>query len=89
VTSANNKKKNYENEEDGPRVFEEGALTLVIGPDKTNVYVGSICLKRVDAIKIEESIVSISLDKKKNSKHDQEIEDSLRLVKTLPWVKLT
>lgn len=80
--------------ESGPRVFEEGALTLVVGPDGANAYVGSTHLGRVEIIvaainlQIQKSDINISLSKK-NSKHDQELEDCIRLIKTLPWVRIT
>lgn len=80
--------------ESGPRVFEEGALTLVVGPDGANAYVGSIHLGYVETIvaainlKIQKSSINVSLSKK-NSKHDQELENCMRLIKTLPWIKIT
>jgi hypothetical protein len=90
VTNAKNK--NDDGNENGPRVFEEGALTLVIGPDSFNLYVGPTHLGCVDEaeanLNVEKSAVGIKL-RKKNSKHDQELEDCIRLIKTLPWVKIT
>lgn len=77
-------------EADGPRVFEEGTVTQVLGPDSFNLYVGALYVKHVESA---ETLVDPCTGKMKvriKFKRDrtQEVEENMRLVKTLPWVEI-
>ncbi len=73
----------------GPRVFEEGVITYVVGADEFNLYVGTLRVKYIEKVEIttenEKSVVKIKFQRK-NNKESMEIEENIRLVKTLSWI---
>jgi hypothetical protein len=75
-------------ESDGPRVFEEGTITQVIGANGFNLYAGSLHIKYVERVEIttggENPVVKIKFQ----SGRSRDIEENIRLAKTLPWVNI-
>lgn len=78
-------------ESEGPRVFEEGAITQVIGANGFNLYIGTLHIKCVEKVEVTtedgKSVVTIKF-RRKNDRDDREIEENVRLVKMLPWVRV-
>jgi hypothetical protein len=75
-------------ESDGPRVFEEGAITQVIGANGFNLYIGSLHIKHVERIEITTGGKNPVVKIKFQSGRSRDIEENARLVKTLPWVNI-
>jgi len=79
---------------DAPRVFEEGTVTLVLGPEGCTVYAGSKEVMMFESISVETGRESgrPSVEIKFGKSHDQEvamrIEESTRTAKTIPWIKV-
>jgi len=75
-------------ESNGPRVFEEGTITQVIGAEGSNIYVGSLHIKYVEKVEIttggENPVVKIKFQ----SGRSRDIEENVRLAKTLPWIEI-
>jgi len=79
-------------ESNGPRVFEEGAITQVIGIDGSNLYAGTLRIKHVEKIEVAFDFktgtptVKIKFESK-NEKNSREIEENARIIKALPWIE--
>lgn len=76
---------------DGPRVFESGFLTLVMGAQGVSVHAGRHQVKMFDSINASMSDDgSVSLEIKFSRSHDPsielQIEENVRLVSGVPGV---
>lgn len=80
---------------DVPRVFEEGTVTLVLGPGGCAVYVGAKEVRMFESVSAnagqEPGLPSVEV--KFGRSHDQDvamrIEESVRTAKTVPWVTVS
>jgi hypothetical protein len=80
-------------ESNGPRVFEEGTITQVIGPDGFNLYIGALCIKHIQSIQTTidtqsgERLIKIRF-RNTIEREIREIEENVRIAKTLSWIEI-
>ena len=76
-----------------PRVFEEGSLTLVINQDGVRLYSGTHEINYIKEINTnhdpDSNDVEIKFKYDNNSDVSLKIEENKRLVRTLPFIKVT
>jgi hypothetical protein len=74
---------------DKPRVFEEGTVTLVVGPQGCSVYVGANELRMFSEIELKLGGSSPSLKLQFQRSHDEkvalELDEERRLAQSLSW----
>jgi hypothetical protein len=77
----------------GPRVFEEGAVTLVLAPSGASLWAGTHCVSMYGAVSVEVGEDrSVRAVVRFSRSHDAEvalrIEENVRLMRTVPWVEV-
>jgi len=72
-----------------PRVFENGTITLTVNPDGFRLYVGSLEVDRVDDVKIDLNRLNRpDISVKIGDGTSLEIDETMRILKTFPWLKI-
>lgn len=77
-----------------PRVFEEGTVTLVLGPGGCTVYAGAKEIGMFESVAADSGQESgrPSVEIRFGKSHDQDvamrIEESARTAKTISWVRV-
>jgi hypothetical protein len=74
---------------ESPRIFENGTITLVINPDGFRLCVNTLEIDHIQSIKIDlnrlnKPDISIIL----GDGTPLEIDETMRVIKTLPWLKI-
>lgn len=74
---------------DKPRVFGEGTITVTVNKDGFRIYIGTLELDHVTQAQIDLSMLNEpDIFIKISSENMLETDENMRIVKTLPWVKL-
>lgn len=66
----------------GPRVFQEGTVTIVVGPDGVRTYVGTSEVRSVSHV-----VVDAGEDGRKVGITVDSSEEDLRLIRSVPWIQ--
>lgn len=77
-----------------PRVFEDGAVTVVAGPGGCRVYVGAVELGHLGQLLVElgpaEGPPQVKLVLRRGTGEEDRlrIDEELRIVKSVPWIEV-
>jgi len=76
---------------DAPRVFEEGTVTIVLGPGGCTVYAGAKEIEMFEHARAESRsgqtpLVELKFARSHEQDVDLRIEESARTARTIPWV---
>lgn len=79
---------------DGPRVFEEGTLTVVTSHGGCSVYVGQTKIELYGKVKINfdsesgQPIVELEFQRSHEPQITQKIEEESRAARRIPWLRV-
>lgn len=79
---------------DKPAVFEDGTVTVVVGPNGSSVFVGAAELEMLSGVLVEDPMngnaprVKLTILKSHDPEVELRLDEELRIAKSVPWIEV-